>query len=63
MKEEHQHHLGEGAHDVKNDPPLTPDQAAGSAPANRQAYQEEERTKEEVFEPTANPRASRTGKP
>ena len=63
MTDEHRHHLGEGAHDVKNDPPLTPDQAAGPIPANRQAYKEEERTKEEVFEPTANPLASRTGKP
>lgn len=63
MTDEHRHHLGEGAHDVTKDPPLTADQAAGPAPANRQAYEEEERAKEEVFEPTADPLSARTGTP
>ena len=64
MTEEHRHHVGEGAHDVKNDPPLTPEQAAGPVPANRHAYEEEERTNEEGLEPARkNPLAGRTGKP
>ena len=57
---QHTHHLGEGAHDLKKDPPLTPEQAGRAAPANRQAYKDEERIYEEQLGlDTPNPIAQR----